>query len=214
MNKNTSLILNGVLIVAVAVLYFLHFNNPINCTTSETKSDSLQLNKPVVLSPKEIKESKIVYVNLDVLNENYEYIKEVSASAKSDLKALENQYRVKAQKLEEDYAIFQQKAQQGLLSENQINTEQEAFMKRKEDLDQLEYKNQALMERIQEKTDEMNENLKAYIKEYNKQSNYQYVFAFSSSPLSQLLLVDDGLDITQEILEGLNAQYRASKAKK
>lgn len=213
MNKNFSLILNGILIIAVAVLYFLHFNGS-HTNTSEINTDSTQLNKPIVLSPKEIKESKIVYVNLDVLNEKYEYIKEVSASAKADQKALENQYRTKAQKLEEDYAIFQQKAQQGLLSENQINTEQEAFMKRKEDLDQLEYKNQALMERIQEKTDEMNENLKAYIKEYNKQSNYQYVFAFSSSPLSQLLLVDDGLDITQEILDGLNAQYRASKAKK
>jgi len=213
MNKNISLILNGILIIAVAVLYILHFTCS-QTNVSEVNSDSTQVNKPIILSPKEIKESKIVYVNLDVLNEKYEYIKEVSTSAKADQKALENQYRTKAQKLEEDYAIFQQKAQQGLLSENQINTEQEAFMKRKEDLDQLEYKNQALMERIQEKTDEMNENLKAYIKEYNKQSNYQYVFAFSSSPLSQLLLVDDGLDITQEILDGLNAQYRASKAKK
>jgi outer membrane protein len=151
---------------------------------------------------------------LDILNEKYEYIQEVSASAKAEQRSLENQYQTKAQKLQEDYVAYQTKAQQGLLSENQAKGEEEALMKRKEELDQLELKNQALMEKIQSKTDEMNENMKAYIKDYNKNTNYDYVFGYSNSPLSQLLMVDDSLDITQEILDGLNAQYREKKGKK
>ena len=214
MNKNFSLILNVVLAIAVAVLYYLHFSSPKGAEVVAESNDSTSTKPATVLAPKEIKESKIVYVNLDVLNEKYEYIQEVSASAKAEQRSLESQYQSKAQKLQDDYVAYQTKAQQGLLSENQARTEEEALMKRKEELDQLELKNQALMERIQEKTDDMNENLKAYIKEYNKNSGYHYVLGYSNSPLSQLLLADDSLDITQEILEGLNTQYREQKGKK
>lgn len=214
MNKNFSLLLNVVLIIAVAVLYYLHFSTCKQTCESTVQNDSTDAIKPIVLSPKEIKASKIVYVNLDVLNEKYEYIKDVSKSAKAEQQALEATYQTKAKKLQEDYSMFQQKAQQGLLSENQANTEQEALMKRKDELDQLEAKSQAMMEKIQEKTDEMNSNMKEYIKEYNKQGNYNYVFAFSEGPLSPLLLANDSLDITNDILEGLNAQYKAKKGKK
>ena len=213
MNKNFSLLLNVVLIIAVAVLYYLHFST-CKQTCESTINDSTMVEKPIVLSPKEIKASKIVYVNLDVLNEKYEYIKDVSKSAKSEQQALEATYQTKAKKLQEDYSMFQQKAQQGLLSENQANTEQDALMKRKDELDQLEAKSQAMMEKIQEKTDEMNTNMNEYIKEYNKQGKYNYVFAFSEGPLSPLLLANDSLDITNDILEGLNAQYKAKKGKK
>jgi outer membrane protein len=214
MNKNFSVILNVVLAIAVAVLYYLHFSSPSTATADAEGTDSTSTAKPIVLDPKDIKASKIVYVNLDVLNEKYEYIQEVSASAKAEQRSLESQYQSKAQKLQDDYVAYQTKAQQGLLSENQAKAEEEALMKRKEELDQLELKNQALMEKIQAKTDEMNENMKAYIKDYNKNTNYNYVFGYSNSPLSQLLMVDDSLDITQEILDGLNAQYREKKGKK
>jgi outer membrane protein len=214
MNKNFSVILNVVLAIAVAVLYYLHFSSPSTATADAEGTDSTSTAKPIVLDPKDIKASKIVYVNLDILNEKYEYLQDVSASAKAEQRSLESQYQTKAQKLQDDYVAYQTKAQQGLLSENQAKGEEEALMKRKEELDQLELKNQALMEKIQAKTDEMNENMKAYIKDYNKNTGYNYVFGYSNSPLSQLLMVDDSLDITQEILDGLNAQYREKKGKK
>ena len=129
-------------------------------------------------------------------------------------RSLEKQYQAKGQKLQEDYAAFQQKAQGGLLSENQINTEQEAFAKRKDELDRLELKSQELMDKIQKRSDEMNASIKEYLKEYNKSSNYNFVMAFSAGPLSPVLIANDSLDITNEILEGLNAQYRADKGGK
>jgi outer membrane protein len=214
MNKNFSLILNVILAIAVGVLYYLHFSSFSCCTETTDASDSTAAAKPVVMSPKEIKASKIVYVNLDVLNEKYEYIKDVNSKAKAEQSSLEKQYQSKGQKLQEDYMAFQQKAQSGLLSENQINTEQETFAKRKEELDRLEAKSQEMMERMQEKSDEMNESIKEYLREYNKNSNYNFVMAYSAGPLSPVLIANDSLDITDEILEGLNAQYKASKGKK
>jgi outer membrane protein len=212
MNKNISLALNVILVIAVGVLYYLHFTQCNNsCETSAVGADSTIAAKPVILAPKDIKASKSVFVNLDVLNEKYEFIQDLSASAQSEQRALESKYQAKGQKLQEDYIAFQQKAQQGLLSENQIATEQESFEKRKNELDQLEMQSQNLMDKIQQRNEEANENLRKYIKEYNKSSGYNYVFAFSNSPLSQVLLADDSLDITSEILDGLNNQYRNTK---
>ncbi|MBA3971515.1 MAG: OmpH family outer membrane protein [Bacteroidetes bacterium] len=214
MNKNFSLILNVVLTIAVIVLYYFHFSSPACSDETSVGTDSATVAKPAVMSPKEIKASKMVYVNLDVLNEKYDYIKDVNTSARAEQSSLEKQYQSKGQKLQEDYAAFQQKAQGGLLSENQISTEQEAFAKRKDELDRLELKSQELMDKIQQRSDEMNASIKEYLKEYNKTSNYNFVMAYSAGPLSPVLIANDSLDITEEILEGLNAQYRAGKGKK
>jgi len=214
MNTNFLKISNVILLIAVAVLFYLHFSS-INKSASETVSvnDSAVAAKPIVLSPKEIKASKIVYVNLDVLSDKYEYLKDVSKSVQAEQHLYENQYQTNGQQLQSDYEAFQEKANKGLLSENQINAEQEKFAKRKEDLDQIQRKSEALGEKVQAITEEAHKNLSDYIKEYNKSGNYNYVLAYSEGPLSPVLLANDSFDITNEILDGLNAQYRAKKKK-
>ncbi len=214
MNKNLSVFLNVVLLISVAVLYYLHFSS-INKTSGATSSanDSIAASKPIVMSPKEIKASKIVFVNLDVLSDKYEYLKDVSKSVQAEQRTYENQYQTSGQQLQADYEVFQEKANKGLLSENQINAEQEKFAKRKEDLDQIQRKSEALGEKVQSITEEAHKNLSDYIKEYNKSGNYNYVLAYSEGPLSPVLMANDSLDITNEILDGLNAQYKAKKKK-
>jgi outer membrane protein len=211
MNKQASFIFNIVLLIAVAILYYLHFSSSPATSSTTGSSDSTATEKPIVLAPKEIRASKIVYVNLDILTEKYEFIKDVSASAQKEKNILENQYQTRGEKLQQDYLEFQDKANKGLLSENQINAEQEKFAARKEELDQLQLKLQDLNEKIQERTLEANKNLTAYIKEYNKSGHYNYVLAYSEGPLSPVLLANDSLDITNDILEGINAQYKAKK---
>lgn len=216
MNKKVSIALTIVLFLAVGFLYYLHFSCNQSCTAPEASAgDSAAAAKPVVAAPKDIKESKIVYVNIDVLNEKYEYLKDISSAAKSEHTSLQNQYQVKGEKLQKDYEEFQQSAQGGLLSENQIAQKQEEFAKRKEDLDQLQMKADDLMAKIQDESFKAMENVKNYIAEYNKKSNYDYVVAYSDNPgTTQLLLANPAYDITAEILDGLNAQYQAEKASK
>ncbi len=214
MSKNFSVFLNVVLLISVAVLYYLHFSSLNKTADAGTSAaDSATAAKPKVMMPKVIKASKIVYVNLDVLSDKYEFLKDVSKSVQAEQRTYENQYQTSGQKLQEDYGAFQEKANKGLLSENQISAEQDKFAKRKEDLDQIQRKSEALSEKVQAITEEAHKNLATYIKEYNKSGNYNYVLAYSEGPLSPVLLVNDSLDITNEILDGLNAQYRATKKK-
>ncbi|MGZ4054188.1 MAG: OmpH family outer membrane protein [Bacteroidia bacterium] len=215
MNKNISMILNVILIIAVAILYYLHFSGPKAATEIASKGkDSTVVEKPIVMAPSDIKASKIVFVNLDVLSEQYDYLKDVSAAAQAELSALQNQYQTKGEKLQEDYAAFQKNVNDKLLSENQINAEQEKFAARKDELDQLQNKSQVLEEKNQARTEEARKNLTDYINEYNKSGHYDYVLTYSTGPLSPLLLANENFDITKDILAGINAQYQAKKKAK
>ncbi len=212
MNQTFSGVLNIILVIAVAILYFLHFSNPSSAELAVV-NDSTAVEKPIVKAPTDIKASKIVFVNLDVLSEGYDFLKDVSASAQAEQNSLQTQYQSKGEKLQQDYMAFEQKAQGGLLSDNQIQGEQEKFAKRKEELDQLQMKSEALGEKIQARTEEARKNLSDYIIEYNKVGNYNYVLTYSEGPLSPVLLADPSLDITADILDGINSQYRAKKKK-
>ena len=214
MNNKFSTYINIGLVIAVAVLYYLHFSNCNKSCTANGSNDSTASTAPIVMAPKEIKASKIVYVNSDILNEKYEYVKELATTAQAKQQRLEMAYQSKGQKLQQDYAEFQQKASQGLLSENQINASQEELKRRKEELDQMEAQLQKLVEEIQADNNRVRKTVVDYVKEYNKQSQYNYVLTYSDGPGGVILLANDSMDITNEILDGLNAQYRAQKGKK
>ena len=213
MNKNTSLVLNVILLIAVAVLYYLHFSAVKTPAAEAAGTDSASAVKPIVLLPKEIKASKIAYVNTDRLNEKYQYVIDISDVAKKNLQALEMNYKKKATDMQNRYAEFQQKASQGLLSENQTKEAQEELGKRKEELDMMESKQQQMMDQLQVENEKVLKNIMEYIREYNKSSQYNYVLAYSDKIIGSVLLANDSLDITNEIVEGLNAQYKAKKGK-
>lgn len=214
MHKNASLLLNVLLTIAVIILYYFHFSSGSSSVSPAitTVADSATT-KPVVLLPREVKASKIVYINTDVLNEKYLFVKELSDVAKANLQALESAYKKKANDFQERYAEFQQKASQGLLSENQTKDAQQELGKRKEELDQMEAKQQQMMEQMQRDNEKVLKTVMDYIKEYNKSTQYNYVLAYSNNAMSPVLVANDSLDITNEIVEGLNAQYKIKKGK-
>lgn len=208
--KKAPLIINVVLIIAVAVLYYLHFTScAASCNAGTT--DSLAAAKPVIISPKEIKESKMVYINSDVLNEKYQMVTDLTSAAQAKQQRLQNAYETKAQKFQQDYTELQDKANQGLLSENQANAAQEDLIKRKEELDRMEMQLQDMMGEMQKSREQVHKNVVNYIKEYNKTSQYNYVMMYTDNPGGFLIVANDSLDITNDIVEGLNAQYKAKK---
>lgn len=212
MNKNLSLALNGVLLVAVAALYYLHFSSKSCASCSGDENDSTTVKLPPVMAPKEIKNSKVVYINSDYLNEKYDFVKDLTADAQGKQRRLEATYQSKAQKLQQDYEDFQQKANAGLLSENQINAAQNDLMKRKEELDNMQLQLDALIDEVAKANEQVRQNVIDYIKEYNKTGQYEYIMTYTDGPGGFILLADDSLDITKDIVEGLNQRYRAQKS--
>jgi Skp family chaperone for outer membrane proteins len=57
---------------------------------------------------------------------------------------------------------------------------------------------------------EISDELKAFLEEYNKQAGFDYIFSVQNG--GQVWVGNENLDITDDLVNGLNARHRARKA--
>ena len=119
--KNASLILNVILTIAVAVLYYLHFKDHQPEAVSTVKA------------PAEAKGKAIVYVNVDSLLTKYDYFKDTQKVLESKRFQLENDLATKGRNLQNKVAFFQQRAatmtqEQGRATEASLQKEQQDIL--------------------------------------------------------------------------------------
>lgn len=206
--KNISITLNAILLLAVAYLYFLHFSSNKAITTPKTETPATTAITPIVA--KEIKGSKIVYINADSLFSNYNYAKEIQKTAMARKAALEKNYNSKLETFQQDYMAYQQKASQGNISLEVAKATEEDLMRRKSELDGMEDDLSQLIDDTQKKNSEIQKEITAFLSEYNQTSNYNFVLAYTESA-GGILYASDSLDITTEVVEGLNKRYAEKK---
>lgn len=192
--RNISLILNGVLVVAVAILYYLHFTD---CTCDSVKEES-----PVMSLSSN---NHIVFVNSDSLLDEYEYYK----NKKDEFSAAQGKIKVELKsqgdKLQQEIESYQQQAggmteSQRAQKEEQLSMKQQQLMQRKDEL-------LGKLEDDQSKSsEELYSRLNEYFKKHNK--NYNYVLGYQKG--GGILFANDSLNITREVVEGLNKEYKES----
>lgn len=156
---------------------------------------------------------KIAYVDTDTLLAHYQYAKDLEA----ELLAYKNQQEATGRKqmesFQKDYQDYLQNGSTMTLSQQQAK---EAELKqRAERMATLE---QELTAKIMER--QMTENTKllnaifAFVREYNEQNQQFDVILRKTFENTPVLYVNPAMDITQEILDGLNAEYAQVKGKK
>lgn len=191
--KNTTLIWNALLTLAVGALFYLHFKGD-SAGSSASVSDMA-------------KGKKIVYVQADSLLKNYEYYKDFQKEFESKGFQLENDLGNKTRSFQNEVAFFQQKAQQGGLTQEQGQAVQQQLAKKEQEITQ--YRDGQLkkldVERLK-KTEEFYDNIFDYIKRYNKENQYEFVLGYSKG--GGILFADQSLDITKKIVDGLNKEYK------
>lgn len=206
--KKFSLILNVILIAAVGYLYYLQYASKGSATiTTEDATPSS------VIVPKEIKASKIVYINADSLFEKYEYVKEIKKATEGHKAILEKNYNIKTQSFQNDLMAYQERVQQGTISTEQAMATETDLKKRKDEIDGMEDELTRLMDDTQKKNTEMQLDITDFLTEYNKNNSYNYVLAYTSLG-GGILYASDSLDITKEIVDGLNKRYEEKKKNK
>ena len=119
--KQLPLILNGFLIMAVAILFYMNMSLKKNVEALGTTPQSATGQAPVVLSANnnvDLKDAKIAYLNIDSLDYKYQYIVDNSKEYSNKQAALESQLNSMATKFQNDYQEFQQAAQAKALISN------------------------------------------------------------------------------------------------
>ena len=200
--KNISLIINAVLGVAVIVLFVLVLGGKNNGGTTGVHfgGDSTQLVK-----------LPIAYVNIDSLLLNYQFAKESNETLLKKQEDSRLDLNVQARQLQGEMAEFQRKLENNaFLSRERAEQEQNRLMRKEQDLQQLNTKlSQELMEVQQKVSEELRDTINAFLKEFNKDKKYEMIISNTAS--DNILLANEGYDITQEVIEILNERYNKKK---
>jgi outer membrane protein len=196
--KNSSLVLNGLLFVLVGILYYLHFSGG-----KSTAPEAIV--PPVALSGGGV---KIAYVNTDTLFANYQWYKDQKTALEQRIKSAENSLISKQQDLEKDMAAFKQKDASGNYSPAQLQPEYDALMKRAQALAEEEARlTKQLSEQEAKAANDLIANIETQLKNLQSQIGYDYILSYARGG-GQVLLTNDSLDITRQVLQLLNAQQQ------
>jgi outer membrane protein len=194
--KNTSLILNIILLVAVAVLYYLHF--------SGTKTVSASSDTTV---PSDI---KIAYVNSDSIAKYYDYVKETSNIIEAKNKRMQDDFQKRAQGLQNEFSAYQRNVNNMTLG--QVKAVEEDLAKKQQNLQLYQQRlNQEMMQDDARISKELYDKVTAYLSKYGKEKGLQIILKYD--PTSDVLYSTEALDVTNDVIKGLNESYKGETAK-
>jgi outer membrane protein len=194
--KNISLALNVVLLVAVGALYYLQFAGSDTVVESEITGEG-----KVVAG-----NGGVVYVNIDSLINKYDLFYDMQAELAKSQQESETELKTKSVSFEKEAADFQNKVQKGLITRSQAQKMESDLMAKQQQLYQLrEQLRLKLVEKEQVMMRQLQNEIAQYVAEYNKDKGYNYVLSRTYG--GPVLFANDALDITEEIIAGLNKNY-------
>ena len=192
--KNLSLIMNGVLLVAVIVLFYLHFSGSAPAGNSERKGTATS----------GVTDARIAFVVSDSILANYEYLKTKKAELEKKTAKMEQEYRNRAQGLQDEITNYQRIVNNLTLS--QTRAMEEDLTKKQQNLRLYEQSlSQELMNEEAKLNKELYDRVTAFLKEYGQANDLHVVLKYD--PTSDLLYAGDALDITSDVITGLNEAY-------
>ena len=156
---------------------------------------------------------KVAYINTDTIMAKYQMAIDMEAALQTYQKNLQKELEAKVSKFQSDYENYLKNGANLTLTQ-QKQTEQD-LTKRQQELPQLEQKMMLdLQERQASDNKKMLDAVYAFIKDYNKKHQNFDVILSKSYIGSPVLYIDEGMDITNEIIEGLNKEYEEYKKEK
>jgi outer membrane protein len=190
--KSSTWVINGVLAVAIIVLFVLHFNNASTPSTAVSVKNA---------------NAQIAYFEIDSIQNNYEFFKEVKAALQSKdqqntttLTALKNEYIAKYQDL--------QKYGQSLSPVDVSNRQQELVKTEKNYAAKEQQFAAEMQEESYKRLQEVKKKIEEYLAAYNKDKKFAYII--SNNP-DLIYYKDTANDITADIIKGLNEAYKNKK---
>lgn len=157
---------------------------------------------------------KIAYVEIDSLLTKYNFwndLNEVMIQKEENIRTTLNE---KAKKLDADAKEFQRKYENnGFASPERAQQEYQRIQKQQQDLQVLQQKlSDELASENQKNSLQLRDSINSFLKIYNQTKGYDLII--SNTGFDNLLYANPAYNITQEIIDGLNARYNPSSAKK
>jgi outer membrane protein len=156
---------------------------------------------------------KIAYVDIDTLLTNYDLwveLNEEMIRKEENVRATLNE---KARSLQADYEDFERKlSNNAFVTRERAEAEQNRILKMREELEQLQERltNELAIENNKNSL-LFRDSINAYVRDYNKAHGYNIILSRLGD---NILYIDNAMNITQEIIDGLNARHAKYGKKK
>ena len=203
--KKFTLIFNIVLALAVVALFVLHF-------TSKSGKSAVASNGKTETSTELSANFTAAWVNVDTVLNSYDMYFDMRKELEVNSRKLEAELNAKSRTFEKEAMDFQDKVQKGLVTRSEAqqlqttlaNKEQELYRLRDEMRMQLAEEEQVKLRKIQNSITE-------FLKEYNEDKGYHIIL--SSTFGGPMLYGHPALDITNDVVKGLNEKYSVNRPK-
>lgn len=187
--KNAGLILNIVLLIAVGILYYLHFKG--NTSSASAANEDAGLNS-------------VYYINIDTLNENLAFLSQRQEELEKKEIDADVALKQKGAELEKEIMEYQKQVQGGFLTpkqmqsiEQRLSRKQQAIVAERDSIASL------LLKESQEINKNLADKLKKHIEEFSKTNECNLVLGYTEG--ANILYANKNMDITRQILDKMNA---------
>ena len=197
--KKTNFILNGFLALTICLMFAQCAGNNNASTTSAPVAGATGSSN-----------MKIAFVEIDSLLTKYNFWNDLSEQMLKKEENIRTTLNEKGKKLEAEAREFERKIQNnGFTSRERAEQEQARLMKQQQELQELQQKlANDLAAENQKNSLELRDSINSFLNEYNKSKGYDLII--SNTAFDNLLYGNPALNITNEIVEGLNARYNPS----
>jgi len=203
MKNQTATLLSVLSLLGVIVLFILHFSGG---------NKGKHMSAAVSRSEGGVPSLNIAYVNIDTFEQHYEYLKTKREAFEKKKSNMEGELQRSAAQFQNAMIAFQKKAQSGALSQSEGEAEQRRLGQMQQS---LESRQQTLEQQLMKEQSDFNADLKKrldnFLVAYNKEKGYDYIFSYSEAGPLTLLYVNPEMDITKDVLDGMNKQAGAEK---
>jgi outer membrane protein len=203
MMKKTKYILKGFLMLVMAFMFT-------QCADNKNANEGNATPAAALASG----ELKIAYVEIDSLLTKYRFWNDLNEMMIQKEENIRTTLNEKAKELEQEMREFQRKLENnGFASRERAEQENLRIAQKQRDLQQLQEKlANELQTENQKNSLQLRDSINSFLKIYNKDKGYSLIF--SNTGFDNLLYADKAFNITEEIVEGLNARYTPSAAVK
>lgn len=203
--KNFPLISSIAALVGVIVLAIVTFSSP---KETEAQTPAIEVAASA---------GAVVYFDLDRIMNEYDMANDLLSVFESKANSINEEVTRRGTKLEKDVKAFQDKINKGLLTQSVAERQSQTLSEQ-----QVEFQNyynqkqQEIAEEQQVMMNQIADAINTYVNEFNAEKNYAMIIATQGAGILPTPVVTGNaeLDITDELLEGLNAAYIETKESK
>ena len=201
--KNTSLILSIISLVAVVAFGIV----------SLTKGG-----KPAAQAEGEAVEAvacegAIVYIDLDRILMEYDMANDLRSVVETKVQNIQAEVNRRGTKLEKDVKSFQEKMEKGLMTRSVAEVQGQKLQKQEQDFNvYAAQKQQEIQEEQVVMMSQLGDAIKTFLDKYNEEK--QYAMIITNQGGAPVITADPALDITDDVLAGLNEEYIKTKNEK